>query len=92
MSQIPKNRTELEAMINAKAWKDPKFKQKLLKDPNAALKEMGIDLRNVKARVVEEDSHTVTFVLHPAPKDLISLSEGELKKVAGGCFAISCWL
>jgi hypothetical protein len=83
---MPKNRADLEAMLNAKAWKDPKFKKKLLSDPEAALKEMGIDHlpKNAKVRIIEESSDTVTFVLHPQPKNVPALSEEELKKVSGG--------
>lgn len=83
MPASPKNRANLEAMINAKAWKDPKFKKKLLSDPHAALKEMGVDLKGVKVHVIEEDSHTVTFVLHHTPQNASGMSEMELRKIAG---------
>jgi hypothetical protein len=85
MPTKPKNRADLEALLNAKAWKDPKFKKKLLSDPNAVLKEMGVDLKNLKVRIVEDDANTVTFVLHPAPQNAASMNEEELRKVAGGC-------
>lgn len=84
MPAHPKNKADLEAMLNAKAWKDPKFKKKLLEDPNAALKEMGVDFKHLKVRVVEDNNHTVTFVLQPAPNNMGSMGEEELKKVAGG--------
>lgn len=89
MPASPKNRGDLEAMLNAKAWKDPKFKKKLHTDPHGALKEMGVDLKHVKVRIIEDDSHTVTFVLHPAPQNASSMNEHELKKVAGG-FGAKC--
>lgn len=89
MPSSPKNRADLEAMLNAKAWKDPKFKKKLLTDPSSALKEMGVDIGK-KVRVVEDDSNTVTFVLHPAPQNASSMSDAELKKVAGGVL-IGCF-
>jgi hypothetical protein len=85
---MPKNRADLEAMLNARAWKDPKFKSKLLSDPESALKEMGFDHlpKNIKIRIVEESSDTVTFVLHPAPEYHSALTEEEMKKIAGaGC-------
>ena len=42
--------------IVTKARKDPKFKAKLLKDPNAVLKAYGIKVpRGVKYKVVEDE-------------------------------------
>lgn len=83
---VPKNKHDLEAMLNAKAWKDPKFKKKLLEDPQAALKEMGIDAnKEIKIRVVEDDNNTVTFVLRASGVENFSAMEKEeLKKISGG--------
>jgi predicted phosphohydrolase len=83
MTKQPKNRADLEAMLNVKAWKDPKFKKKLLSDPHGALKEMGIDIKNVKVKVIEEEKDTVIFVLHPTPMNP-EISDEELRRVAGG--------
>jgi hypothetical protein len=84
MAGLP-NKKDFEAMINAKAWKDPKFRKKLLSDPNSALKEMGVDIpKNIKVRVVEDDKTTVTFVIHPAPQNAMEMNENKLRKVAGG--------
>lgn len=84
MKSNPKNKGDSEAMLNAKAWKDPKFKKKLLKDPHAAIEEMGFDIPpQVKIRIVEEDADTVIFVLHPAPRNQ-PMAEEELQQIAGG--------
>lgn len=84
MAGLP-NKKDFEAMINAKAWKDPKFRKKLLSDPKGALKEMGVDIpKNIKVRVVEDDKTTVTFVIRPSPQVASGWEESELRKVAGG--------
>jgi hypothetical protein len=92
MPASPKNRHDLEAVLNAKAWKDPKFKKKLLEDPKSALKEMGIDVpAKTKVRIVEDDKNTVTFVLLPAPESVGQVEEEELRRVAGGqCLQSQC--
>ena len=85
MPTSPKNKQELEAMLNAKAWKDPKFKKKLLEDPKSALKELGVDVpAKLKVRIIEDDKNTVTFVLLPTPDNASKMEEDELRKVAGG--------
>jgi hypothetical protein len=85
MPASPKNKHDLEAMLNAKAWKDPKFKKKLLEDPKVALKEAGFDMsKEVKIRVVEDDKDTVTFVLREGPSNLAELDEEEIQKIVGG--------
>jgi hypothetical protein len=85
MKHDTKNFYETRSKVIAKAWKDPSFKQKLLKDPKAALKEMGCDVpEKVTVKCVEESKSTLTFVLPAAPADASQLSEKELSKVAGG--------
>lgn len=85
MKEDTKNFYETRAKVIAKAWKDPNFKQKLLKDPKVALKEMGyVAPENVKVKCIEESKTTLTFVLPAAPADVNQLSEKELSKVAGG--------
>ena len=49
------SKNELEAKIIAKAWKDPRFKEKLLKNPKAAFKEVGLDIpENIRVKVIED--------------------------------------
>jgi hypothetical protein len=85
MPLSPKRIKDFEAIINAKVWKDPKFRSKLLEDPKTALNEMGIDIpKNIDVRVIEDDKTTVTFVILPAPLHATEMEEIELRKVAGG--------
>ncbi len=75
------------AKIIAHAWKDARFKEKLLKNPKAALKEMGIDVpANFEVRVIEEKANSMTLVLPKAPMESQELSEKELQNLAGGTF------
>ena len=72
-------------MLNAKAWKDPKFKKKLKDNPKEALKEMGLDVsKEIQIRIVEDDKNTVTFVINSTPQNLATMEEEELKKISGG--------
>jgi hypothetical protein len=85
MADIPKNKQDFEAMLNAKAWKDPKFKKKLKDNPKEALKEMGLDVsKDVQIRIVEDDKNTVTFVIRSEPQNVAKMGEEELRKIAGG--------
>src|SRR5579872_2415747 len=73
------------AKIVAHAWKDPRFKEKLLKNPKVALKEMGMDIpENFEVRVIEDKANSMTLVLPKAPAQSKELSEQELEKLAGG--------
>ncbi len=79
------NEKNLYAKIVAHAWKDARFKEKLLKNPKEALKEMGIEMpANFDVRVIEEKSNSSTFILPKAPAEAKELSEQELQKLAGG--------
>ncbi len=71
--------------VIARAWKDARFKEKLLKNPKEALKEMGMDVpANFDVRVVEDKANSMTFVLPNPPAKAKELSEQELQKMAGG--------
>jgi len=70
----------------AKAWSDEGFKAKLLSDPKAAMKEVGMDVpEGVDIEVVESTQEKVYLVI-PA-KPVGELSDEDLDKVAGGRFA-----
>jgi hypothetical protein len=59
----------LRNQVIQKAWEDPSFKQKLLTDPKAALKEaLGINLPDhITLKTVEEGSNEFYLVIPPSP-------------------------
>lgn len=71
------------AQLIAKAWTDPAFKEKLLKQPKEAFLEMGIPApEGVNIHVVENSQKDWNFVLPMKPEG--ELSEIELRDAAGG--------
>lgn len=81
---------KLHDKLIMKAWKDPKFKQNLLKEPQKTIAafvkaETGHDLpAGVKFHVIEDKPNTRTLVLPPSPEKIVTMSDTELRKVAGG--------
>jgi len=70
------------AKVIAKAWADERFKEKLLKNPAQALKEMGIDLpAGQKVEIHAQSDKIIHLVLPQKPKG--EMSEQELKNVSG---------
>lgn len=59
----------LRNQVIQKAWEDPSFKQRLLSDPKAALKEaLGITLpESMKLKAVEEGSDELYLVIPQSP-------------------------
>lgn len=81
---------EIRNKVIAKAWLDDNFKQLLMKNPKAALKEFGIDVSDdFKIQVLEESDNTFYLFLPQAPVDHLELSESELAKMAGGTYDTS---
>ena len=80
------DRRATEAKINVKAWKDPAFKEKLKKNPQTALQEMG--MKNIPAQlavsVAEEDKNQWLIRLHHRPLNYKELTDEALEKVAAG--------
>lgn len=65
-SFLSKARPENGYRIAARAWTDPKFKERLLDDANAAVAELGIDLSHwapVTLRVVENTEHVHNLIV-----------------------------
>ena len=82
---MAKNNENIYAKTIARAWKDPQFKAKLLKNPKAALEEMGVKLDpKMQVKVVEDSQNSVTFVLPSQPTGAKELSEKELGQIAAG--------
>lgn len=79
--QLSKN--EWEAIIIAYAWKDHKFKKRLLEDPKSALKEIHFPVEKQQVRVIEEQENQWVFVLPSAPAESKKLSEADFSSMAG---------
>ncbi len=89
--------------IVAKAWKDPEFKARLLKNPKETVLAFWQKENpgrkpnlppNFKVRVVEEEPDTYTAILPQAPSDAEDLSDEKLRSLfaAGGppcCICLS---
>jgi hypothetical protein len=70
--------------IIAKAWMDDSFKQMLLADPAAALKQEGITVPDgVQVKAVENTDKVFHLVLPPKPAS-DELSDEQLEHAAGG--------
>lgn len=71
--------------IISKAWTDDAFRQKLLSDGAAVLKEEGLELpEGVDLRVVENTENVLYLVLPPKPEAAAILSDDQLDDIAGG--------
>jgi hypothetical protein len=77
------NARKIEKII-ATAWIDEGFKQRLLSDPAASLKEEGVEIPpGVEVRIVE-DTETVQHLVLPMKPSSKELSDEQLVGVAGG--------
>lgn len=73
------------AKVVMKAWKDPQFKEKLLKNPIEALMSQGIEIpKDVQVTVLENTDKQFYFVIPKEPEQ--ELSEKQLESIAGGAF------
>src|SRR6476646_1999087 len=79
-------RSDLEARLITKAWKDPDFRKEVVNDPKGMLeKYLGQKLPGgIKIFVHEEDANTLHMSIPPAPSNVTELSDEDLAKVAGG--------
>lgn len=68
----------LKVQIIKKAWEDPAFKELLLSDPKAALKQaFGIDVpAGIELKVVEETPTSFALVLPPSPEEVLKSNGG----------------
>jgi hypothetical protein len=74
----PDDTRSVHGKIIAKAWSDPAFKAKLLADPHAALKELGVAVAAGKTvRVVENADTHLHLVLPPKPSGPLSADEAD---------------
>lgn len=76
------------AKIIAKAWSDPKFKEKLMKDPKGVLESNGIQISPQTKVVVNENSKNTLYLTLPE-KPSGELSEEKLQAIAAGAPTIT---
>lgn len=81
--------TKAYSMVVARAWSDPAYKQRLLSDANAVLKEQGVVVPDgVVVKIVENTPTTVYLTLPTAPdfgeSSVEELSDSALGAIAGG--------
>lgn len=80
--------------VIAQAWSDPAFKDKLIKEPRAALAAHGVDVpAGTTVKVVENTADTQHLVLPAAPDRASEIAMSELEEVAGGLgpnFSVGC--
>ena len=100
MTNDPKqqSRKDFEKQIVLKAWKDPAFREELLKDPKGTFqKELhaidpGFELpANMNVHVVEEDADNLYLVIPQHPVQAIQqtqISDGHLEDAAGGSITV----
>jgi hypothetical protein len=70
--------------IVAKAWADDSFKKRLMSNPNAVLKENGLEVDpGIQVKVIEDTEKLRHITLPPKPTEG-ELSEEQLSMAAGG--------
>ncbi len=73
------------AKVVVKAWKDSKFKEQLLKDPEKTLASEGIQLpRDIKITAYENTDKQFHLVIPLTPDQELDLSQEQLEAIAGG--------
>lgn len=76
---------KIYSKIVAKAWKDPDFKALLLKNPESALRSLGVEVpQGIKVVTYENTESQFCFVLPQPPPGALALSDEELETIAAG--------
>lgn len=79
------------AKIVAKAWADDDYKQRLLGDPAAVLREEGADVpEGVTFKALEAQPNENWLILPPKPADVYSAEIGEERLAALGWYTTMC--
>ena len=71
---------------------EPKgIREKFIKNPKAALKELGVELpEDVNIEVFQVSKKTIPFILPKEMNELESMTDEDLEKVVGGFFTKEC--
>ena len=84
MTQKDENKKAMRKLI-IKAWKDEKFKEFLINNPEEAFKEFGIQVQgNKNIEVLEESDDKIYFILPQSHSSVVDLSESELENLSAG--------
>lgn len=87
-------RSDVEAQVIARAWRDPRFKRALMESPRRVLQEvLETEIpRDVRIRVVEETEDTLYLVLPRNPSEYVDerLNEDDLSRLAMGVVNTAC--
>jgi hypothetical protein len=65
-----------------KVWRDPEFKERLIRDPSGTLRSEGFRVPEGRKIVFHEDSDNVTNLVIPSPPSVRSLSDEDLIEIA----------
>jgi hypothetical protein len=77
------------SQVVARAWSDEAFKQRLMAEPSAVLREAGIEVpAGRQVRVVEDTEQVVHLVVPQRPRDL---SDEQFDQVAAGHVRIAVY-
>jgi hypothetical protein len=83
-----KEAQEIWNKVVQRAWKDEKFKQKLLSNPKEVLAEYNLSVpKNVQIKVAEDTTNSKHLTLPRNPEELQS---EELLRMTGGAGAMDC--
>lgn len=82
---------DLRSRMVARATRDAAYKALLQKNPQAAAKEMGVELPDSTKIVVLQDSEDEMHFLIPFNSSNMELSEADLEAVAGGILGIGAF-
>ncbi|MCB0086459.1 MAG: NHLP leader peptide family RiPP precursor [Caldilineaceae bacterium] len=82
------NQSAAYQSIIARAWSDPEYKERLLRDPKTVLAEAGMQVpEHLNVQVHANTDNTLNLVLPNSPAGE-AISEEELEQVAGGTYTI----
>ena len=77
------------AQLFAACWKDEALKARFMADPQAVLKEHGLDVPGgIDVKVVENADDCVHITLPASPAGVMDLSDDELSNAAGGWICV----
>lgn len=85
-AEMQMTRSDLEALIVQRAWKDEAFRAEFLADAKGTIEKYSGQKLPAEFRVVAlaEDDKTIHFVIPPKPPNADQLSDEDLEKIAGG--------